>query len=137
MRRLRTHPVFVARLVLLALAFMVLAVTSSETWLQSTAASPGATAQGPRAQSGAAPQTTAPGDDLAQMRTDLNQMEGLLNNMSSEIEFLHDQNLQILLRTNAQMWTILLRDLRKQVAREEQRARQNQPGGKSAAKPKQ
>jgi hypothetical protein len=79
---------------------------------------------------------SATGDDLEQMRTDLNQMEGLLNNMSSEIEFLHDQNLQILLRTNAQIWTILLRDLRKQVAREEQRARQEQPAEKSVPKPK-
>jgi len=81
-------------------------------------------------------QTSATGDELAQMRTDLNQMESLLNNMSSEIEFLRDQNLQILLRTNAQMWTILLRDLRKQIAREEQRERQDQPGGKSATNPK-
>jgi len=45
-------------------------------------------AQSTQPQSGASPQTTAPGDDLAQMRTDLNQMDGLLNNMSSEIEFL-------------------------------------------------
>ncbi len=53
-------------------------------------------------------------------------MESLLGNMSSEIEFLHDQNLQILLRTNAQMWTILIRDLRRQVDREE-RARDRKP----------
>jgi hypothetical protein len=64
--------------------------------------------------------TAASGDDLAQMRTDLDRMESLLGNMSSEIEFLHDQNLQILLRTNAQLWTMLIRDLRRQVAREEQ-----------------
>ena len=61
------------------------------------------------------------GDDLAQMRTDLNHMESLLNNMSSEITFLHDQNLQILLNSNARMWTILIRDLRLQIDREEQR----------------
>ena len=60
-------------------------------------------------------------DDLAQMRTDLDRMESLLNNMSSEITFLHDQNLQILLNTNARMWTMLIRDLRQQLAREEQR----------------
>ena len=42
-------------------------------------------------------------------------------NMSSEIEFLHDQNLQILLRTNSQMWTILIRDMRRQLQQEEQR----------------
>ena len=55
------------------------------------------------------------------MRDDLNKLESLNLNMSSEIEFLHDQNLQILLRTNVQMWTILIRDLRQQVARQEQR----------------
>jgi hypothetical protein len=47
-------------------------------------------------------------------------MESLLGNMSSEVEFLRDQNLQILLRTNVQMWTILIRDLRRQMDREEQ-----------------
>jgi hypothetical protein len=55
------------------------------------------------------------------MRDDLNKLESLNLNMSSEIEFLRDQNLQILLRTNVQMWTIIIRDLREQVAREEQR----------------
>jgi len=59
-------------------------------------------------------------DDLAQMRDDLNKMESLNMNMSSEIEFLHDQNLQILLRTNSQMWTILIHDLRRQIQLEEQ-----------------
>jgi hypothetical protein len=75
---------------------------------------------------------------LAQMRTDLDRMDSLLGNMSSEIEFLRDQNLQILLRTNAQMWTILIRDLRKQVDREEQqRNRGQQPeGGSPAPKPR-
>ncbi len=62
-----------------------------------------------------------PTDDLSRMSLDLDHMDGLLNNMSSEIEFLHDQNLQILLRTNAQMWTMLLRDMRQQLARERQR----------------
>lgn len=55
------------------------------------------------------------------MRDDLNKLDSLNLNMSSEIEFLRDQNLQILLRTNVQMWTIVIRDLREQVAREEQR----------------
>ena len=54
------------------------------------------------------------------MRTDLNQLEGLLGNMSAEIEFLRDQNLQILLRSNARMWTILIRDMRRQLDREDQ-----------------
>jgi hypothetical protein len=49
------------------------------------------------------------------MRADLNQMESLMNNMSSEINFLRDQNLQILLNTNVRMWTILIRDLRQQL----------------------
>ena len=62
-----------------------------------------------------------PSDELAQIRTDLDRMESLNMNMSSEIEFLHDQNLQILLRTNSRMWTMLIQDLRKQIAREEQR----------------
>jgi len=66
----------------------------------------------------ASPQGT---DDLAQMRDDLSRMESLNLNMSSEIEFLRDQNLQILLRTNSQLWTLLIRDLRRQIDREEQR----------------
>ena len=64
--------------------------------------------------------STQSNDGMAQMRDDLNKMESLNMNMSSEIEFLHDQNLQILLRTNSQMWTILIRDLRRQIQREEQ-----------------
>ncbi len=56
-----------------------------------------------RTDAGQQPQTTGqpsspkPANDLAQMRDDLNKMESLNLNMSSEIEFLHDQNLQILL----------------------------------------
>ncbi len=72
-------------------------------------------------QSAARPSAGEAADDLAQMRTDLNNMESLLSNMSSEITFLRDQNLQILLRSNASMWTILIRDLRVQIDREEQR----------------
>jgi TolA-binding protein len=133
MNRGQARPVLTARLVLLALTFMALAMIPCETWAQSASTPPGATAQGPQSQSGASPQTP-PGDDLAQMRADLNQMDSLLGNMSSEIEFLRDQNLQILLRTNARMWTILIRDLRKQVDREEQqRNRGRQPEGESPA----
>jgi|HubBroStandDraft_6_1064221.scaffolds.fasta_scaffold2407276_1 hypothetical protein len=66
------------------------------------------------------PPATRPSEDLAQMRVDLDRMDSLNMNMSSEIEFLHDQNLQILLRTNSQMWTILIRDLRQRLARDEQ-----------------
>ena len=63
---------------------------------------------------------------IQQMRSDLNQMESLMNNMSSEITFLRDQNLQILLNTNVQMWTILIRDLRRQLDDEEQKCPWNQ-----------
>lgn len=71
----------------------------------------------------AAPQQpSGAGDERrARMRDDLNKLESLNLNMSSEIEFLRDQNLQILLRTNVQMWTILLRDLRQQIEDEERR----------------
>jgi hypothetical protein len=81
------------------------------------------------APTGMTAQTPAPrpDDELAQIRTDLDRMESLNMNMSSEIEFLHDQNLQILLRTNSRMWTMLIQDLRKQIAREEQRGMGAQP----------
>lgn len=64
---------------------------------------------------------TTEAEQLAQMRADLAQMESLLNNMSSEITFLRDQNLQILLNTNARMWTMLIRDLRAQIELSEKR----------------
>jgi len=110
------YPVRVLRLALSALTLMLL-LTSCKLWSQSVGAAP-STAQGALSQGEASPQTAAPSDDLTQMRNDLNQMDSLLGNMSSEIEFLRDQNLQILLRTNAQMWRMLIRDLRQQVERE-------------------
>src|SRR6516164_9203880 len=61
------------------------------------------------------PPSTQSSDRAEQMRADLNQMESLMNNMQSEINFLRDQNLQILLNTNVRMWTILIRDLRRQL----------------------
>lgn len=67
------------------------------------------------------PSAAQANDSLAHMRDDLNKLESLNLNMSSEIEFLHDQNLQILLRTNSQMWTILIRDMQRQLQEEEQR----------------
>ena len=93
-------------------------------------------ANGPNQATAPAQSTTRPSpgdsvDDLAQMRTDLNHMESLLNNMSSEITFLRDQNLQILLNTNARMWTILIRDLRLRIDREEQR----KSGGRAPSEP--
>jgi hypothetical protein len=75
----------------------------------------------------AQPTAAAPGR-VQQMRADLNQMESLMNNMQSEINFLRDQNLQILLNTNVRMWTILIRDLRRQLDDEEQRHPATPPG---------
>ena len=63
-----------------------------------------------------------PTDRAQQMRADLNQMESLMGNMQSEINFLRDQNLQILLTTNVRMWTILIRDLRRQLDEEDRRS---------------
>ncbi len=119
-------PIRVARLALSALTLMAFLLIACELWAQSSSVPSEPTAQNAQPQIGAPAQSAAqqppatPNDDLAQMRTDLNRMESLLGNMSSEIEFLRDQNLQILLRTNAQMWTVLIRDLRRQVDREEQ-----------------
>ena len=103
-----------------------LLLLSSTLWAQSVGGQTSPSTQNGQNPANAGGQSTAqpsPGaaDDLAQMRNDLNQMEGLLNNMSSEITFLRDQNLQILLRSNARMWTILIRDLRMQIDREERR----------------
>ncbi len=67
------------------------------------------------------------------MRADLNQMESLMNNMQSEINFLRDQNLQILLTTNVRMWTILIRDLRMQLNDEEQRRTRRSPPRQESA----
>ena len=103
---------------------------------------PGAWAQGAagRKEPQAAPSAGAqPDDELARTRDDLNRLESLNLNMSSEIEFLRDQNLQILLRTNSQMWGVLIRDLRQQIDREERRRSVTLPPGghNSAAKPDQ
>ena len=134
MNRLRANPgIHVTYLALAVMVFMVLALSRTEA--QSAATPTGATAQSQAASSQTAPPT--PGDDLAQMRIDLDRMESLLGNMSSEIEFLRDQNLQILLRTNAQMWTTLIRDLRRQVDREEKQRSYYEihPAGDNAAPP--
>jgi len=71
--------------------------------------------------SGVTTPPASPMDRRQQMRADLNQMESLMNNMQSEINFLRDQNLQILLNTNVRMWTILIRDLRTQLDEEERK----------------
>ena len=81
----------------------------------------GAQQPAPPAPAQATPSTSSPAPDrIQQMRADLNQMESLMNNMQSEINFLRDQNLQILLNTNVRMWTILIRDLRRQLDDQEQ-----------------
>ncbi len=95
--------------------------------ISSLAASAQAPTAGRQTGANAGQGTAAQGDELAQMRDDLNKLESLNLNMSGEIEFLHDQNLQILLRTNSQMWGVLIRDLRRQIDREEQRTRSRQP----------
>jgi hypothetical protein len=127
-RQSRSYPYW-ARVVLATLTLLSLALNSPNTLAQSTNTPLASTARSAQGQAGVSPQTAAqqqppatPDPDLAQMRTDLDRMESLLGNMSSEIEFLRDQNLQILLRTNVQMWTILIRDLRRQVDREAQRS---------------
>ncbi len=112
---------------------LFLILVSSISWAQSEGAQARASSQTGQNQTSAPGQSETPPspgettDDLAQMRTDLSHMESLLNNMSSEITFLRDQNLQILLNTNARMWTILIRDLRSQIDREERRRDGKQP----------
>ena len=106
--------------VLLTLVLAGSSFTQRGTADQSQSPTQGNVAQTPRpANSG--------NDELARMRDDLNKLDSLNLNMSSEIEFLRDQNLQILLRTNVQMWTIVIRDLREQIAREEQRQAASPP----------
>ena len=117
--------IYVGRLILVTLTAMAVALTSPATWAQSANAQLVATVGSGQPQTGASPQSAtqqppaAPDSDLTQMRIDLDRMESLLGNMSSEIEFLRDQNLQILLRTNAQMWRMLISDLRRHVERQE------------------
>ncbi len=103
---------------------------TSVVWGQ-TAAEPAAT------QAPGAGASQAASNPSAQMRADLNQMESLLNNMSSEVTFLRDQNLQILLNTNVRMWTILIRDLRLQLDQQEKREQtsQGKPKGEVGQKP--
>lgn len=83
------------------------------------AAEPPESASSGPAHARAQPSTASSNDELARMRDDLNKLESLNQNMSSEIEFLNNQNLQILLRTNVQMWRIVIGDLRQQIEREE------------------
>ena len=105
-------------------------------WQSASPSQPNATSAQAAPESRAQQPPSQVGDPLAQMRDDLNKLESLNLNMSSEIEFLRDQNLQILLRTNVQMWTVLIRDLRRQVEQEEQRRTMPRPADHSStAKP--
>ncbi len=110
-------------------------LSGGDLWAQSSNVPPSATTQSAQPHAGNSPQPPTRSDELTQMRTDLNRMESLLGNMSAEIEFLHDQNLQILLRTNAQMWTVLIRDLQRQVDRQEQPSNSGPPGSGSGSPP--
>ena len=82
----------------------------------------------PQPQSGAPAQpgtpapapSTAPLDTTRQMQLDLDQMEGLLNNMAAQVNFIRDTNMSILLNTNVRLWSVLIRDLRLQL-QEQQR----------------
>jgi hypothetical protein len=106
----------------MAIRNMIFALLVSSVLMGQSPVTPsGVSNQGSSPRAGAPQQTSSSDSELAQMRHDLSIMESLNNNMSSEIEFLHDQNLQILLRTNAQMWSILIRDLHQQIDREEGR----------------
>jgi len=117
--------IHVGRLILVTVTALSMAPTSAVTWARSANPQLVATVASSQPEAGSSSQSaaqqapTAPDGDMAQMRVDLDRMESLLGNMSSEIEFLRDQNLQILLRTNAQMWRILISDLRRQVDRQE------------------
>jgi hypothetical protein len=97
---------------------MMLAKTTLTLLLTAALAQPICHAQQPSQ----TPPSTQSADRAEQMRADLNQMESLMNNMQSEINFLRDQNLQILLNTNVRMWTILIRDLRRQLDEEQRRS---------------
>jgi len=114
----------------------VLLLLSMLLWQNASPSNPNATSAQAAPEARAQQPPSQPGDPLAQMRDDLNKLESLNLNMSSEIEFLRDQNLQILLRTNSQMWTVLIHDLRREVELEEQRRTMPRPADhSSAAKP--
>ena len=74
----------------------------------------------PQPPAGGIPQSAPPIDRARQMELDLNQMESLLNNMAAQVSFIRDTNMSILLNTNVQLWSVLIRDLRLQL-QEQQR----------------
>lgn len=109
-------------------------VLSAAAWTQQ----PPAALPASNAQSGQTMEPRNGSSAAVQLRSDLNEMESLLNNMASEVTFQRDQNLQILLNTNIRMWTILIRDLRKLADEGEQRraVAPKAPSGENRAKPK-
>ncbi len=86
-----------------------------------------AKAQQPAPAQSTQPEVAPRPDPAQQMQLDLNQMESLLNNMSAQVNFIHDTNMSILLNTNVRLWSVLLRDLRLQL-QEQQRERSATPG---------
>ena len=72
-----------------------------------------------------APTATPPADPARQMELDLNQMESLLNNMAAQVSFVRDTNMSILLNTNVQLWSVLIRDLRLQMQQQQRGSRPN------------
>ena len=95
---------YAAVLLMVCLATLDAAAQAPKTQPQPGAASP------PQA-----PMATQLGDPAAQMRLDLNEMEGLVNNLAAQTNFIRDTNLSILLNTNVRLWRVLLRDLRMQL----------------------
>ena len=67
-------------------------------------------------------------DAATQVQLDLEQMDGLVNNMAAQVGFIRDTNMSILLNTNVRLWRLLLRDLRLQLAEQQRHADVN-PGG--------
>jgi len=114
----------------IALVLLLVSALLTQSWAQTAPSRPAPPGS-------SVPQASAqPGDEFTQLRNDLNRLESLNLNMSAEIEFLRDQNLQILLRTNSQMWTVVIQDMRRQLEREEQRrGMPPQPASHNPAKP--
>ena len=88
----------------------------------------------PQAQSSPTPQLGAPGssaprvDPARQVQLDLDQMESLLNNMAAQVSFIRDTNMSILLNTNVQLWSVLIRDMRMQLQQQQRAVTAPQPG---------
>jgi hypothetical protein len=73
-----------------------------------------------------APATERP-DATQQMQLDLDQMDSLVNNMATQVSFIQNTNMSILLNSNVRLWTILLRDLRLQLEQQKRAAGRQSP----------